>query len=365
MSVARVRLVQEARHAIAHRIEPARSNVMVNHRRSFERRGSLVVDAYGTNPHGKSTSFQGPAEMFAKLRWEDRSSRSFVELSPERREHDDQLRKRLTDCQPMSMSNDDLLAISELGEPRLALLIEPAFKRMKTAWQRQEKIRLSNAAYAVLSFNRNHVLAATTLESLLLGKATSAFERLQVAGCISSALRLEFQTDAMFILRRALSRVLHDSRTAGWAPWVYPCVGHLLGLHRSETLARCRADLKTQDEWSRHVLIGELGQVVGADVLMMLAGHLEAEPSQRLKIQLLQILGELLPSSKREEVLALGLCDESPSCRFLSIKALRRLDPRSRRILAEANMRHEPDPLLRGLLGQVVEASKRPRTRGS
>jgi hypothetical protein len=102
-------------------------------------------------------------------------------------------------------------------------------------------------------------------------------------------------------------------------------------------------------------LINELADVAGSDVIAILLEHLEVEPLLRLRVRLVGCLGDLLAEERRSEILEEGLGSDSPSCRFLALKLLRRVPRERRRALATAALQVEPDAVLRALLDQVID----------
>lgn len=205
--------------------------------------------------------------------------------------------------------------------------------------------------------NPNHLASASRLTTILFSPETSAYVRARVAGGLSSAFRVDCETEAMFELSDALRRLVCARAGVVWGPFAYTCVRHLLKIEREEAVRKCEDELRNQDEWARHMLINELAEVAGADVILLLLRHFKREDSARVAMQVMRVLGDLLPESQRARVLATGLADESPSCRFLAIKGLSHVRPKIANELALRNLQLEPDDVLRNLLAEAISAT--------
>ncbi|MBX3191599.1 MAG: hypothetical protein KF819_31695 [Labilithrix sp.] len=327
-------------------------------RRSFRRSGDTLVDVYGRNVAGKPVSFQAPVAALKELRWGPHAS---AERSPDpaalRRDRD-ALRATLRDAALSEFTTRDVLDVARLADRESARLLESRFVEMTMAWKQSDPGLLARAAASILVMNPCHLEAVRSLSEDLFAGHLSDYARASVADSISAAFDPHLETEAMFELREALMRLARASDGVVWGPFAYTCVGPMLGLARDRMLTKCDTELRQQDEWNRSLLINELAEVPGADLLVMLRRHAKREPSARVRIRLMRLLGGLVAPRSREEILARGLQDESPSCRYLAIKALHRLPRKVAHELASGNVAVEPDVHLRDLLEQVLAATR-------
>ncbi len=179
-----------------------------------------------------------------------------------------------------SLTDEDLRNAERFGDPAAARLVESRLGKMSAALRTKHRSRLALAAAAVLSCDPSHTRAATLLAALLGDARASAFERAQVAATVAGLFSADRDTEAMRILETALRRLVAEG-DAGWGPWIYTCIAHLMHLDRQLTLAWCARDLAHEEEWNRHLLADELAEVPGADVLGLLRRHLDVEPVLR------------------------------------------------------------------------------------
>lgn len=323
--------------------------------RSFVRKGDTVVDVYGIRADGARVSFEGSIDFFSKLRWHRKTPSAAPASFPRaaRARELAALRKRLRTASLASLTDEDLRNAARFGDPAAARLVEARLGKMTAAWRSKHRSRLAQAAAAVLSCDPSHTRAATILAALLGDARASAFERTLVAAIVAGIFSANRDTEAMRTLETALHREVAEGE-AGWGSWIYTCIAHLMRLERQLTLAWCARDLAHEEEWNRHLLLDELAEVPGADVLALLRRHLDVEPSLRLKIRIARALGDLLPERVRLRILARALCDPSPSCRFLAIKSLQHVPLAAAKALAKRSLAVEPDPLLVDLLQQVL-----------
>lgn len=318
--------------------------------RSFVRKGDTVVDVYGAR-----VSFEGSTDFFSKLRWHRKTPSTATAPFPRaaRARELAALRKRLRTGTLASFTDEDLRNAARFGDPAAARLVEARLGKMSVAWRTKHRSRLAQAAAAVLSCDPSHTRAATILASLLGDARASAFERTLVAAIVAGIFSANRDTEAMRTLETALHRLVGEGDGC-WGPWAYTCIAQVMRIDRQLTLAWCARDLAHEEEWNRHLLLDELAEVPGADVLALLRRHLDVEPSLRLKIRIARALGDLLPERVRLRILARALCDPSPSCRFLAIKSLQHVPLAAAKALAKRSLAVEPDPLLVDLLQQVL-----------
>jgi hypothetical protein len=329
-------------------------------RRLFKRYGNNVADSYAANDSGESLEFVGPVAMFASLGWdrldEPWKDEPFDGASQQReREH---VRALLREGALEALDTEHFLLLERLGDHEAATFLGRRFGELVAAWTASDPVKLAHAASALLSSDRGHTGAATTLASLLVTDGLSHVDRSRIAQTVAGAVDVNGRTEAASILRDALRRLIRARDGIVWGPFAYTCVRPLYALDKTATLARCEAELRERGEWERHLLLNELAEVPGSEISVMLLRHFESERSPRLKSQLVRLLGELLPEAQRVEALAAGLQDESPWGRYLALKSLRRVPPPAAHDLATANLEAEPEELLRGLLEQVIAATR-------
>lgn len=327
--------------------------------RCFERTGDLLIDVYARNAVDKPVSFQAPLAALQRLRWD-----IGIAASPHRPDSgllEQQrlaLRSRVLGVAADELSSIDFREIRRLGDGGSAAVLERRLPDLVARWATSEFVLLADAASAILSLNPTHTESARLLTAALLSPKHDNFVRTQVAGSISDALRLDRDTEAMFALRDALVGLLTNKDGIDWAPFAYSCVRHLADLDRSHTLKRCEEDLRERDEWERGMLLNELAQIPGADVLGLVRRHLGGERSPRVRMRIMRMLGELMAERERAEILRSALGDASPSCRFMAIKALHRLKAETALRLAKRSYAVEPDEYLRRLLSEAVELTR-------
>jgi hypothetical protein len=256
------------------------------------------------------------------------------------------------------LTSTDFRDARRLGDKESVIALEERLRELITRWSSSNVASLCDAAAAILSLDPTHCEAARLLTSALLAVDQSVYVRTQVAGSIGDALQLDRETEAMFELRDALATVVRGQNSVAWGPFAYSCLRHLARFEREETLRRCEEDLSERDEWDRGMLLNELAEVPGADVMALVRRRLGAEESPRLRVRMMRMLGDLVPDRNRAEILRRALADASPSCRFLAIKALARLPPEAALDLAKRSLRGEPDEHLRRLLAEAVEITK-------
>lgn len=327
--------------------------------RRFRRSGELLVDVYGRNAAQKAVSFQAPVAALERLRWEAASVAPPERPSGEALEAQRlALRQRLRALSANDLTPLDFRDVRRLGDAKSVLILQERLPELVIKWSSSDVAFLADAAAAILAVDSTHGESARLLTSALLSEDQTVYVRTQIAGCISDALRLDRETEAMFELRDALAAVARGQNPIAWGPFVYSCVRHLAKFERLETLRRCEEDLRERDEWDRGMLLNELAEVPGADVMTLVRRQLGAEESPRLRVRMMRMLGDLVPDRSRAEILRRALGDASPSCRFLAIKALARLPPQAALDLAKRSLRGEPDEHLRRLLAEAIKITK-------
>lgn len=354
--------MQTIRAAVNSRVsakEPAQQRI-------FRREGDAFCDEWTTHEGQRVTiklprgALIRPGERSPVLVWapdhEPRSAEQTSPADPSEREH---LAQRLRIASASDLTAADAHRAWRLGDPRVSTDLSRLFSELvrQDPESSDQLSVLAAVAEAILLFDPSHVAAAKALERAICSTTLSTFHRSSVSASLARAYRSEFLTEAMASLRDTILRLLELPVPRGWSPATYPCLGHLARLARKATLRRCTADLLSTDEATRESLLNRLSQIAGADVLLMLRGHLGREASPRLRFRLLTYLDELVPVRTRGAVLADALVLESPWWRWQAIQELWRLRSSEAASLAATQLQREPDELLRDLLEQAVKAA--------
>ena len=323
--------------------------------RIFKRSEDLLFDVYGTNTAGLPLSYQASIQVIERLGWIEGSCPKTIEpavsaLARRRQE----LRQEVTKAPLEAFQSAILLEAKKLADIPTALALRDCFSELSIAWSKSDPAALGLAAHVLLSFDPTHREAALRLTELLFEPTLPSLARTLVAGYLADSYRPHVDSEAMFLLREALARLLDGRDGIAWGPFAYSGMAAFLALDRVRTLELCEHDLRERAEDERTLLALQLSEASGADVTTLLLRRSAEDPSCRVRLRLLGVLKGLVPEKQRAAILSTSLHDDAPSWRWRAIKCLRLVGPTSALRLASAQLRTEPDAVLRTLLEEVV-----------